>query len=363
VARPGGTFPPGQAEADHATVPVPHRRAGQRLPEFGIAAAVLLRGRPHDHAVHPFGFRRAGAVAVEGLVEGVGLPTSDGVVNAAVVDNTEMLLAAVAAWARQRPDVHAAFVVGSHARAEVPADRWSDIDIVFLVDDPTAYTADTGWLATFGRPLLTFVEPTAVGGFIEQRVLFDSGQDVDFALLPLIELEQIASSPDIAAVLGRGLRVLVDKRGLERALRRDGTPAAPAPPSAATFAQLTHDFWYHALWAAKKLRRGEVWIAKQSCDCYLKALMVRLLAWHAQAADREIDTWHGGRFLERWADRQALQDLRDTYANYDADDVARALWATVNLFERLEHECAERLDLALTVPHHDIREHLRAVLG
>ena len=166
-----------------------------------------------------------------------------------------------------------------------------------------------------------------------------------------------------AAVLKRGFRVLVDKLGLETALRRGASAPLPrALPTPAAFAQLTHDFWYHALWAAKKLRRGEVWIAKQSCDCYLKALLVRLLAWHAQAADPQVDTWHEGRFLERWADRQALEDLRRACARYDAADVVRALWATVDLFERLERECAQRIGLVPSVPHQDIRQRLSDIL-
>jgi aminoglycoside 6-adenylyltransferase len=269
----------------------------------------------------------------------------------------------VEAWARQRADVHAALLVGSRARVDVPADRWSDYDIVLLVDDPAGYAADTGWLSAFGRPLLTFVEPTAVGEFAERRVLFDTGQDVDFALLPLLETEQFASDPAAAAVLWRGYRVLVDKVGLEPVLRgTDRRPEPSAPPSVAEFAQLTHDFWYHAIWVAKKLRRGELFIAKQGCDGYLKGLTVPLLAWHAKAADPEVDTWHGGRFLERWADRQALWDLRPAYATYDAADVARALWASVDLFERLERECAARLGLPLTVAHGEVRAQLRDVL-
>ncbi|MCW3842799.1 aminoglycoside 6-adenylyltransferase [Micromonospora yasonensis] len=279
------------------------------------------------------------------------------------MEHIETLLAAVAVWARQRHDIHAALVVGSHARVEVPADQWSDIDIVLVVDDPMAYAADGSWLATFGRPLLTFTESTAVGGFIERRVLFDTGQDVDFALLPAGAAKQIATHPEIAQVLGRGFRVLVDKLNLHQTLPPCGAPMLLAQPDAAVFGQLTHDFWYHALWTAKKLQRGEVWVAKQGCDCYLKALLVRLLAWHRQASHPQVDTWHEGRFLERWADRRTLLDLRSAYASYDAIDVARALWATVNLFERLERECAEHLGLELTVAHDEIREHLRAVLA
>src|SRR5207244_90365 len=44
------------------------------------------------------------------------------------------------------------------------------------------------------------------------------------------------------------------------------------------------DFWYHAVWNARKLRRGELFVAKNACDGYLKALVLRMLGWRAAAA-------------------------------------------------------------------------------
>jgi aminoglycoside 6-adenylyltransferase len=280
------------------------------------------------------------------------------------VDDVEALLAAVTAWGRQRSDVRAVLVVGSRARADTPADQWSDTDLALVVDDPAPYLASPEWLGAFGRPLLTFVEPTAVGPFAERRVLFESGLEVDFALLPVAAARRMAEDPEGLAVLRRGFRVLVDKVDLEAAMR-NGLARSPAPalPDQATFAQVTHDFWYHLVWAAKKLRRGELWIATQTCNCHLKGLVVRLLAWQARAADPQADTWHGGRFLERWADPQALRELQLAYAGDDTAEVARALWATAELFQRLEGECARRLGLAVSVPYQQVRRQLRQVLG
>jgi aminoglycoside 6-adenylyltransferase len=199
--------------------------------------------------------------------------------------------------------------------------------------------------------VLSFVEPTAVGPFAERRVLFETGLEVDFALLPVAAARWMAEDPEAMAVLRRGFRVLVDTLGLEAGLR-DGAarPSLAGLPDQAALDQLTHDFWYHLVWAAKKLRRGELWVATQACNCHLKGLLVTLLGWHATAAEPLADTWHGGRFLERWADPQALRELRHAYAGYDAAEVAGALWATAELFGRLERECAERLGLVLSVP-------------
>ena len=54
-----------------------------------------------------------------------------------------------------------------------------------------------------------------------------------------------------------------------------------------------------------------------------------------------------------------LGELAAAYARYDADDVARALWATVELFERIEREIGR----PPAVPHAEVRQYLRTVLN
>jgi aminoglycoside 6-adenylyltransferase len=272
----------------------------------------------------------------------------------------DLIAAAIADWARARADLHAAVVVGSQVRSEKPADRWSDLDVFLVVDDPEPYTTASDWVAEFGRPIVTFVEPTAVGEERERRVLYETGEDVDLALIPLSALDQLEVA---APLLARGYRMLVDKIGLEEHLRRVAAGfAAPGLPTQHDFTELASDFWYHALWAAKKLRRGEVFTAKQCLDGYLKARVVTLLEWHARAVDPSVDTWHGGRFLERWADPGALAALENAFAYYDLRDVARALWETIDLWQGLEEETARRLGLTLELDHADLRRRIADVV-
>ena len=274
----------------------------------------------------------------------------------------ELLSAAIADWARERADVRAALVVGSQARLDVPADRWSDLDIGLFVDDPPRLADDSTWVEEFGSPVLTFLEATAFGDRVERRVLFDRGEDVDFALLEASAWEQFASLPEARETAERGYRVLYDEVGLADALEELPAVAATAPPDASALTELASDFWYHALWTAKKLRRGEVYTAISCLDGYLKARLVTLLEWHARALDPDVDTWHGGRFLERWADPGALAALERAYAHYDLRDVARALWETIDLFQGLEEETARRLGLAIELDHADLRRRIAEVV-
>lgn len=46
-------------------------------------------------------------------------------------------------------------------------------------------------------------------------------------------------------------------------------------------------------------------------------------------------------FLDRWAEKQILSDLKKCFAHYDRKDMVSALLATQNLFSRLASQTAE----------------------
>ncbi len=214
---------------------------------------------------------------------------------------------------------------------------------MLLTDAPDRLLARDDWLAHLGTPWLSFVEPTTVGAGSERRVLFAGGADVDLAVFTPAQFDAVPWTA-LASVVGRGMRVLLDRDGhLARLQARLHTqpPARPGPPSLQEYRAVVADFWYHALWAARKLRRGELYTAKGACDGHMKDLLVRMLGWHAGATRGwAIDTWHHGRFLEEWADPRALAQLREAYAHYTPADIAWALGVTMDLFRWVARETA-----------------------
>ena len=149
------------------------------------------------------------------------------------------------------------------------------------------------------------------------------------------------------SVVRRGMRVLVDKDGAVTR-RLTGATARPAPaahpPTDRECLNVINDFWYHALWASKKLRRGELMMAKEACDGHMKGLLLQMAAWQAGAMHGwAYETWHRGRFLEEWADPRVLAGLHASYASYAAADIARALRATMRLFSWVARETVAAL--------------------
>jgi len=139
--------------------------------------------------------------------------------------------------------------------------------------------------------------------------------------------------------------VLFDKDGIVEHLLQV-TQAPPShPPAEDEFLNLIHDFWYHAVWTAKKLRRGELWTAQGCSDSYLRWRLLSMIEWHARATNGgEYDTWHGGRFLEQWADDRVVKSLHEAFAHYDERDLWRGLFAMMDLFRWVAVETAAQLE-------------------
>jgi aminoglycoside 6-adenylyltransferase len=253
----------------------------------------------------------------------------------------------VTAWVEDDPTARAAVVIGSRARTDHPADEWADLDVVMITSDIGRFIHDRTWLERVGEPKIAFRGQTPGADGPELRVLFDGGLDVDFAFMAPEHVEHLMEhEPRVAAMaFGRGFRILVDKDGLARRMtdlaRSTGEPAQPPEPDAGAFAELCSEFWYHTVWTAKHLRRGELWWAKSCCDGMLKEHLRQLLEWEAAAAGR--DPWFRGRFFEEWADPGVLAGLRKAFARYDEAEVWAALATTMDLFGEVGPPTAERL--------------------
>jgi len=257
-------------------------------------------------------------------------------------------------WAESRPDIRAAVIVGSRARVDHPADDWADLDIVIVTTDPEYYVSTSGWIKNFAKPVLTFIEPTSTGDEKERRVLYEDMLDVDFAIIPQEKLQGLLSiksdlqaSAQVSNLLGRGVRVLIDKDGMTKQLSTLSASIAEPPspqPTQDEFLGVVNDFLYHAVFTAKHMRRGELWWTVTCLNCHMQHLLLRMIEWHALAThDWKHDTWFRGRFLEEWAHPKAVNGLHQAFARYDKEDIKRALLSTIGLFRQLANETSTNL--------------------
>jgi aminoglycoside 6-adenylyltransferase len=255
----------------------------------------------------------------------------------------QQTLQKITQWCQLSENVRALLLTGSGARRERPADEWSDIDLVLVARDAVRHLQSTDWLHAFGEPWITTVERNAAGEISELRVLFRSGIDVDFLVLACDRLQSLQEEP-LAAILNRGMQVLLDKDAISPFFSRTGRKDIHGqPPSLEEFLEVVNDFWYHAVWTVKKLKRDELWTAKSCCDVYMKRLLLTMIEWHTHAREGwDTETWYTGRFIEHWAGPDVLEHLAGIYAHYDQEDIWRALLNTMALFDRIARETAGR---------------------
>lgn len=240
--------------------------------------------------------------------------------------------------AENHAEIKAVVAIGSSTRSDVPADEYSDLDLIIATDDTES------WLygnlpAQLGDVKISFVEPT-LGGGMERRVLYDGWLDVDMIVFTSEQFLNAVNDGTANWVMNRGYAVLHDRIGAAKLLKQKITLEILKPDfSEGEFQNLANNFYFHTVWAAKKLLRGELWSAKMCLDSYLKNLLLKVLEVHATTKNH-ADVWHGGRFLDRWADEETCAELKNCFAHYDKSDMKNALKSTHRLFARIATETA-----------------------
>ncbi len=257
----------------------------------------------------------------------------------------ENILAGLIKLGKTIDQMKAGIIIGSRARTECPADEYSDIDIILLVDDIDFFIQSDEWLDRLGKHHISFSEYTVANGK-ERRVFFDNALDADFLFLQANDINKIEKDENVKGIISRAYRILFDKISFSDVLGR--MTLSPEPYlllSENDFKNIVGNFWFHSIWAAKKVLRGELWVAKNCVDGYMKNLLLQMIELYSHTVNSSnYDTWHCGRFIEQWAEPWIVERFPDIYGSYSANDIFRALFGTMDLFRKLAVETAGRLN-------------------
>lgn len=258
-------------------------------------------------------------------------------------------------WALAAPHVRAIAELGSRTHQE-PADEWADMDLLVLVTDETAILDDDRWIEEIGPHWIAVRHPGPFPDVPVRQVLFEGALDFDVIPMRAGTLAERVQSPYIAELIGGGFVPIVDKDGELAAL---ALPEPVDPPAAADIARsefdfVVSDFLFQTVWAAKHLRRGELWAAKDDVDGYMKADLVRMFEWHTMVTRPGTPIRGGGRYLERWADARFIAAAPRVFAAYEASSVASALLEMIDVFALAAHETAVGLGFPYPSSRHEL---------
>jgi len=246
-------------------------------------------------------------------------------------------------WGTDCENLQAIILFGSQARVDGKYDEFSDIDLLLIVNEVEMFFTSDEWLNKIGEFTVSFAEITC-DDMKMRRVVFNNGLDADLVIIPSDKIG-ILKEGHTKEEIEIGYRVLIDKIGLEDKLPPINTEKRfYSAPKEHDFINSVNDFVFHVVWAAKKLKRGELWAAKYCVDNYMKWQLLSMIE-HNTHAEKGINynTWYHGKYMDEWANPNILQKLSACFSHYNEADIKRALFATIDLYHNLAVETAKLL--------------------
>ena len=266
---------------------------------------------------------------------------------------SDTVLDALTAWGERTHGIRAMILTSTRARADGPVDEFSDYDIILAVTDPASFAGgDLGWQAECGTPLVRWGDEDELYGRTTyfRGVIYQDHVKVDYSIWPDALLEALAERETLPPGLDHGYRVLLDKDGRTgRWPQPTSTAYVLARPSEAEYRALVEEFWWGTTYAAKALRRGELFFANSfmlehdlKIDALRSMLEWRIAVAHAWSFAPGVH----GRGLERHLDPETLRELTTTYASLNPDQIWTALLRLIDLFRRVASKVAAALGYA-----------------
>lgn len=251
-------------------------------------------------------------------------------------------------WCKRESNIAGAVIIGSQARRELTADNWSDLDLMLFVHDVAPLLNTRDWLDPFGHAVCIFNETVPLPydwDWHVRRVLYDDYRDIDFSLLPYACLNEVLLVN--REIMAKGYGVIYDSAEGELASQIQASIDAmgDTPPFSLTpqdFDNTLNDLLFHIIWAFKKIKRNELWVAVRCINFYIGSLLLRLVEWHnATVSCTSSHISYDGRFLEARTDEAIRERLRYCVTKYDAQDAVDTLGHLLDTAQFLAEQIAE----------------------
>lgn len=245
--------------------------------------------------------------------------------------------------AENDPRVRAVVLNGSRANPNVVPDRFQDFDVLFIVNDLSSFIDDPAWIDYFGERIILQLPDEATFGTDNHFVyhylmLFKDENRIDLTLFPS-ERFHTHFRPDSLSI------VWLDKDGL---LTGTGAPTENdyliRKPGEEEFLRTCNEFWWVCTYVVKGLRRKEVTYAKEMLEMYVRPMFMKLIEWKIGIdTDFTVSFGKGGKFMERYIDKELYEEVVQTYSGHSPADNWKALLHMTDLFTRLSNEISAKL--------------------
>lgn len=255
------------------------------------------------------------------------------------------LIEKVKKMAKKDENIRAVFIIGSCVRTIEKADVYSDIDFIVIAKDIDTFINHKYWVEDLGNSLFIWTDHEPGWASWDRRILFDDFLESDFSFFNKSQLEQEWLACFIGSMLTKEHEILIDKDNLISKLKPFLNPD-DSDVSDEKILNEINDYFFHCNWIKKKIDRGAIFIAHKCLNEHMKNKLLFMIEHNAKIKNGyDYNTWFEGRFIEKWAEKEILDELKNCFATYNKNDILSALKNQINLYKSLSKKLCQSRDL------------------
>jgi aminoglycoside 6-adenylyltransferase len=239
--------------------------------------------------------------------------------------------------ARRDDRIRGVLLSGSRVTESATHDKYSDFDIIYIVDGIQSFTKDKDWYKIFGEILIMqlpedwYAHPYNYGGNENFAYLmqFTDGNRIDLTLIDKKNLYKLDREEP--------RKVLLDK---DECPELYDIPTEEAyyikRPGEFEYFNCCNEFWWLTLYAAKGLCRDEFHYVRTILDHYMMPMLVKLLNWRIGLEhDFHVSTGHYSKYLKRFLSEEEMHRFRELHAGGRNEEIWTKLEDMMDYFEEL----------------------------
>lgn len=253
-------------------------------------------------------------------------------------------------WAEINSNIRVVLLTSSLVNPLAPVDDLSDLDIELVFENNEKYVENNLWLNNFGTPIAMIEEDETSfdGKHAMKMLLYEDGVKVDFKLYSKSNFVEEIQEKELPYDWDIGYKVLVDKEGLTRDLKKPSYQASIIKkPTESQFQALLKDFWWDTTYVSKSLKREDLFYAKYMSEQIRENYLTSLIEFYiASQHDWNVTTNKHGRLFKQYLSPEMWTKIEATFSGSDIQENWKALFIMMDLVNEMGIFIAEKLSFS-----------------
>ena len=243
-------------------------------------------------------------------------------------------------FASEDDNIEALYLVGSRAGKE-NSDKYSDFDVVFVVENTKKMIKNKSWIQTFGKVMI-MQEPDNVKIFGGQDnsanqyhflVQYKEGHRIDFNFVTMSYLKENDMKEE-------PFTVLLDKKGLLKKLKAKDFWKSKKPTKK-DYLACCNEFWWVSLYVLKGYFRKQELFCLEHIDKVLRPELMKMVDYYVTLSSQDkISTGKNHKFLKNHLSEMQYTLILKTYNSGNLRGIYRSYLALCKAFVYFSEQVA-----------------------